>query len=366
MAPMSTVELIVGIAIILLTLWDAFETVVLPRTVRRRFRLSSIVVRTSWVPLQLSTLLPVKGNARESVLSIYGPLVLVFIFMAWVLALIVAFALMYHSFGADAVQGEKHLKSFSEALYFSGTTFFTLGLGDVTPTKGVAEGLTVFEAGTGFALLALVIGYLPIFYTAFSRREVSISLLDSRAGSPPTATEFIRRNRGHIYNELLPEWERWVAELLESHLSYPILVFFRSQHERQSWLAALTMICDTSALIMVGVEGIPMNQAQFTFAMVRHTLVDLCQVFFLEPLPPSPPRLNHEILEEMRSRLAHLGLKFVDEDTAEARLEQIRAGYEPLANALAKRLLIDLPPWVPGPVIEDNWQSSPWDMFPGF
>jgi hypothetical protein len=325
-----------------------------------------LIIRGSWVSLQVSTFLPIGANRRESFLTIYGPLLLVFIFAVWVLALIFGFALMFASFGSAAVEGEKHLHTFSEALYFSGTTVFTLGLGDVTPTKGIAEGLTIFEAGTGFALLALVIGYLPIFYQAFSRREVAISLLDARAGSPPTATEFIRRNRGHIAGELLPQWETWVAELLESHLSYPILIFFRSQHERQNWLTALTMICDTSALIMTGVDGVSKNQAQFTYAMARHTLVDLCQVFFLEPLPPSPPRLNREILDQMQERLAHLQLAFTDEATAIATLETFRAGYEPYANALAKRLMIELPPWVPVEPIEDNWQSSPWDVVPGF
>ncbi len=363
---MPTIELILGAALVLLTLWDAFETVVLPRTVRRRFRLSSLIVRTSWIPLQLSTLLPIGGGRRDSFLTIYGPLLLMFIFSVWVLCLIFGFAFMFVSFGNAAVESQKHLKIFSEALYFSGTTFFTLGLGDVTPTKGIAEGLTVVEAGTGFGLLALVIGYLPIFYQAFSRREVAISLLDARAGSPPTAFEFIRRNRGFISAQLLPDWERWLAELLESHLSYPVLVFFRSQHERQSWLTALTMILDTSALIMTGVEGVPKMQAQFTYAMARHTLVDLCQVFFLEPLPPTPGRLTHDVYTEMQARFATLDLRFLDESTAESALEAIRAGYEPMANALAKRLMVDLPTWLPLPDMEDNWQSSPWDMMPPF
>jgi hypothetical protein len=220
----AVLEVVLGFRVISFTLWDVFETIVLPRTVRRRFRPSRLIYTTSWLPLQLSMLLPATGGRRDAVLSIYGPLLLVFILLFWVISLIVAFGLIYH---ASAEGGD--LEGMGNAMYFSGTTFFTLGLGDLSPQGDFARLATVVEAGTGFGLLALVIGYLPIFYQAFSRREVAISLLDARAGSPPTAFEFIRRNRGHVANQLLPEWERWVAELLEGHLSYPALVFFRSQ-----------------------------------------------------------------------------------------------------------------------------------------
>ncbi len=136
-------------------------------------------------------------------------------------------------------------------LYMSGTTFFTLGLGDVVPRSDLARFLTVVEAGIGFAFLAVVIGYLPILYQAFSRREVEVSLLDARAGSPSSAVELLRRHAGvegaDDLCQLLRGWEHWSAELLESHLSYPSLGYFRSQHEHQSWVAALTTILDACA-----------------------------------------------------------------------------------------------------------------------
>src|SRR5256885_11103790 len=123
-------------------------------------------------------------------------------------------------------------------VYMSGTTFFTLGLGDVVPRTALAKTLTVIEAGTGFAFLAAVIGYFPVIYQAFSRREVAISLLDARAGSPPSAAELLWRHRGDpgagALTELLRDWERWAADVLESHLSYPPLAYFRSQHYNES------------------------------------------------------------------------------------------------------------------------------------
>src|SRR5205823_221885 len=148
---------------------------------------------------------------------------------------------MSHSFGTD--------------FYFSGSTFFTLGMGDVAPQSNVARALAVIEAGTGFGFLALVIGYIPVLYQSFSRREVSISLLDARAGTPPTGVELLRRHDGDMeeFTRILIEWEKWSAELLESHMSYPVLAYFRSQHDNQSWLASLTAVLDACALCMVGI-----------------------------------------------------------------------------------------------------------------
>jgi hypothetical protein len=132
----------------------------------------------------------------------------------------------------------------------------------------------------------VVISYLPVLYSAFSRREASISLLDARAGSPSSAVELLRRHRAEgsfdDLNRLLSEWERWSAELLESHLSYPVLCYFRSQHDNQSWLRALTTVLDTCALVIVGVKDAPVWQARMTFAIARHA-VDIAQVFRTAP-----------------------------------------------------------------------------------
>ena len=128
-----------------------------------------------------------------------------------------------------------------------------------------------------------------MLYQAFSRREASISLLDARAGSPSSAVELLRRHRAEDtfddLNRLLTEWEHWSAGLLESHLSYPVLCYFRSQHDNQSWLRALTTVLDTCALVMVGVRDAPVWQARMTFAMARHALVDIAQVMIVKERP---------------------------------------------------------------------------------
>jgi hypothetical protein len=248
----------------------------------------------------------------------------------------------------------------------SGTTFFTLGLGDVIPIGGMARLVTVIEAGCGFGVLALVIGYLPVLYQAFSRREVAISLLDARAGSPPTAVELLLRHVREYgvpaLNEQLRAWETWAAELMESQLSYPTLGYFRSQHERQSWLAGLTMILDVCALIMTGVEGVPPQQARLTFAMARHAAVDLSQIAYSRPDLHDHQRLTIDDLTKLRQQLVDAGARLREGSDADARLTELRTLYEPYVHALSHRLLMPLPPWLPPHFEIDAWRASPWEI----
>ena len=217
----------------------------------------------------------------------------------------------------------------------------------------------------GFGFLAVVISYLPVLYQAFSRREITISLLDARAGSPPTAGELLRRlaaGRSPAgVGPFLVEWERWSAELLESHLSYPFLAYFRSHHENQSWLGALTTMLDVTALVITGVKGLHNEQAKLTFAMARHAAVDLAQVVKGEYDPHGPNRLASGDLEQLRRAVAQRGVALSDAKNAEEKLAELRALYEPYLHALARRLEMTVPPWFVVEHKKDNWQSGPWD-----
>jgi hypothetical protein len=352
-----------GALLLAIVLWDAFETIILPRRITRRVRLTRLFYRATWRPFAAATrLLPARRH--ETYLSFFGPLSLVVLLALWAASLVAAFGLLQF---ADGTPAQLSNGSFSNSLatnvYLSGTTLFTLGLGDVAPRGRIARLLTMVEAGTGFGFLAVVIGYFPVIYQAFSRREVNISLLDARAGSPPTAAELLRRHRGpgglEALERLLHEWEQWAAELLESHLSYPVLAYFRSQHKNESWLTALTTVLDTSALLIVGVSGGCARQARLTFAMARHALVDLAQVFGTPPAA-TRERLPADALAALRADLAAAGLPLAGGGAPEARLAELRSTYEPYAAALSAYLLLSLPPWRPAEARPDNWQTSAW------
>lgn len=358
---MSIVAGILALALTFVILLDVFEVMVLPRRVKRPVRLSSIFNRLAWLPWAAIGRHISHWRKREYFLGIYGPIGLLALLVIWAVGLIFSFALLQWACGSSYSAPEK-VPTFGTDLYVSGTTFFTLGIGDVWPLSTVARVLTVAEAGFGFGILAVVIGYLPVLYQAFSRREVNISLLDARAGSPPCAVELLRRFGQHqseeALNRFLDEWERWSAELLESHLSYPSLAYFRSQHENQSWLAALTMILDACSLIMVGIDGTSKKRAQLTFAMARHAAVDLAQVIRANPHDCHDDRLPPHAVETVRTMLSEAGLRPHVGPHADEQLLKYRQMYEPYVNALAERLLMDLPSWMPGEGAQDDWMTS--------
>src|SRR6266853_3502790 len=200
-----------GFIVLFAVLWDAFETIILPRRVTRKFRLTRLFYRSTWRPWRAFSLLLRGAKRRHLFLSYYGPLSLIFLLIVWAAGLIAGFALLHWADGSAFQTAEGRVSLLTD-LYLSGSTFFSLGLGGVAPSSAFARALVVVEAGIGFGFLAMVISYLPVIYQAFSRREITISLLDARAGSPPTAGEFLRRlaeaRSLAAAGPLLVEWER--------------------------------------------------------------------------------------------------------------------------------------------------------------
>jgi voltage-gated potassium channel Kch len=358
-----------GAILILIILGDAFETIVLPRRVTRSISLARLFYQSTWRAWSGAIRSIFSGKRQETFLSWYGPLSLLLLLILWATCLIIGFALV-HWASSSIIKSQYGTVNFGTYLYLSGTTFFTLGLGDVVPGTTFGRGLVAIEAGMGFGFLALVIGYLPVLNQSFSRREVNISLLDARAGSPPTAAEMLRRHsHDHGMEELrqlFHEWERWSADLLESHLSYPVLAYFRSHHDNQSWLGALTAILDASALAIVTLEGPCERQAQLTFAITRHTIVDLAQVFNCPPHKPKHDRLPSDELAHLRTLLKEAGLEFREEKSVDQKLSELRRMYEPYVHSLSSYLHIAIPPWVPKARRIDNWQTSAWGRSKGF
>ena len=261
---------VIALAVMLGVLVDAFEALVLPRRAMRKFRPARLYYRNAWKIWRGAADTFLRGAMRQHCLSWFGPFSLFGLFASWAAALIFAFALLQWAV-AGPLGNSTAPPSIAECLYLSGETFFTLGYGDLAPLSWTGRLLSVLEAGTGFGFMAVVIGYLPVLYQAFSRRERDIALLDARAGSPPTAGEMIRRfaatSTVSQIEPLLAEWERWAAELLESQLSFPVLAFYRSQHDNQNWLAGLAVILDTCSVLLGNFPDVNRHQLQITFAM---------------------------------------------------------------------------------------------------
>jgi hypothetical protein len=354
-----------GVVTVLVVFWDAFETLILPRRVSRRLRLSRVFFRTTWRIWGGACSRVRRPARRENALSVYGPLSLLVLVGVWAVGMILGFTLMEVGGGRMRPPGTD---GFGAMLYVSASTFFTLGPGNISPANLFAKVMAVVQAGAGFGFLALVISYLPVLYQSFSRREVRLSMLDERAGSPPSAGELLRR-RGYAYRETGPtflrDWELWSAELMESHLSYPVLSYFRSQHDNQSWIAALTVILDGCALVIAGIEGFSDSDARMTFAMARHAAVDLSGTLRIPPVPPDPDRLPPDDLERLRATLAEGGVVLLPGDDHVAVLADLRASYEPYVTGLSRYLRMPLPSWLPAEDAADNWEVTAWETRSG-
>jgi hypothetical protein len=359
---------VLGIFFVLLVLLDAFETVVLPRTVKRNGRLSNLFWDLAGEMFSHIGNIP-HVRRRQALLVGWAPVILLILIIFWAVFMILGWSLIH--FGIGTRMGATVPSGFTTDLYFSGATFFTLGYGDVVPMGGIGRTLAVIEAGMGFAFLAIVVSYVPVLYNAFSKREVQILLLDSRAGSEPMGSELLHRHAtDSCLAALIPtlaNYERFGAELLESYLSYPLLAYYRSQHDNQSWLKCLTSVMDACALIEAGFrDDHPWDhdlrfQARATFAMARHVVVDLAYILECPPLEHGKSRLTPEVLAQIRAELASDGYPLREGLDADARLTELRAMYEPYVKGLAKRLYLDLPKWFRLEPAVDNWQTSAWE-----
>jgi hypothetical protein len=357
---MAVLALSGGLVLLILILQDAFEVMLLPRRVVRRWRIMRGFFRLSWSVWASIGRRFAPGPARERFLSIFGPISMALLFGVWAGGLILAFALL--QWGVQTADGFRVF--LTQQAYLSGVTFFTLGYGDVLPRGAWAKVIAVGEAGAGFGLIAVVIGYLPVLYQLFARREAHVIQLDARAGSPPSAVGILRRHAESAgldkVDELLRTWEIWGAELLESHLSYPMLAYYRSQHDDQSWLGALAAIMDTCALILIGVEDIKPMQARMTFAMARQVVVELVRSMDLGGKRlGGAERLSRESYAKIVECLTEANLKWNGGPEGEEILAGVRATYEPLLHALAVHLLIEVPTWLPPAETPDHWERGP-------
>lgn len=359
---MTAARVIVGIVggLLLVSMFaEFFVTFMLPRRVKRDPRLARGLFRAAWRPWRrLALRLP--ESLGDTLLGFFGPLWVIATLGIWSLGIVLGYACL---FWADGSAFTAHHVDFGDDLYASAAAFFSAGT-NLDPIGGWARALQIGEAASGFAVLFIAIGYLPALYQAFSRREVAVSQLDPRAGSPPTAGTLLlqaaERGRWEQLNRYLAEWETWTAELMETHLAYPVLGYFRSQHLNQNWLASLTAVVDACAFVISSAEDQGDEGAILTFAIGRHALADLAHVFRVRLLDADHERLSRRQFDELHSRVAASGVALVAAEDAWPHLEKLRRAYEPYARGLAAQLALNLPNWMPTGEVEKNWRLAEW------
>lgn len=339
---------IIGLILILATLHDAFEVVLLPRRVERRHRFVHYYYRVGWALWsRIGALLPI-GATRESILSIYGPMSMVFLFVLWAVGLILGFGFLQYALQTGASASLR--ASLPQQFYLSGDAFFTLGSQVPVIGSSGAHLLVFIEAGIGFGFIGLMVGYLPVLYHHFTLRDLQLIQLDARAGSPPTAATVLSRcgTEGTLddLDAWLRDWELWAAELIESHSSYPMLAFYRSQHEKQSWLASLAVILDCCAVIISGVDNMSPLQAGGTFAAARRMLMEIGRSLGVKSLSEADVRLSKEAFKRLEILLLASGFAWNLDSEVEQTMRQLQNTYEPLLQGLSAYLLLPLPMWI--------------------
>ena len=341
---MRWIALPVGIVLVAWTLLDVFRTLVMPRAARGRVRLSRILFRTMWRPWRGIGVRRKTVQARERVLATAAPFFFFVLLVGWVSLALLGYALILWSPAfVDGIGPGGD--SFGNALYVSGTSLFTLGsVGGVT---GSTRAIVVAEGATGLGLFAVVIAYLPVLYQAFNRREVGVLLLDARAGSPPSGPELLHRmgsaGVASSLHGLFAEWERWVADVLESHMSYPLLTLFRSPHDNTSWVTSLGSVLDAATLLLTAVEDEPDERAILLYGTGVHAVEDL---FYYFRLTERETVIQRDEFEDVLGVMKDDGFAVRPLDDAFARFTQKRAKYAPRLDALAVLLAATPTLWI--------------------
>jgi len=265
----------------------------------------------------------------------FAPAIVVILLIAWIAGLVLGFGLQFH-----ALRDQIHPVpgNIGTAFYFAGTSVLTIGFGDIVATSGLARLVALAAGASGLGTIALAISFLFSLYASFQRREVEVVTLDARAGAPPSGVSLLEAYARLGLLDDLPrifvEWEKWSAEVLDSHLAYPLLAYFRSSHDNESWVSALGAVLDAATLVLTTVVDAPRGSAQMMFAIGRHTVEDLSN-FFRMTVDREPGVERYEF-DEARERLAAAGYRLLGPDESWVAFAKFRSQYAGQLNAMAK------------------------------
>jgi hypothetical protein len=342
MGVVRALEGLAGAVIVLVVLRDVFQTVVTPRPVSGRWRLSRIAPLGLWRPWRWAALRLPSVRAREGALGSFGPLAVLISLVTWVLLLVLGYGLLLDSM-RDQVRPRP--PDFGSSLYFSATSLLTIGFGDFVATAGPTRVVALAAGATGLGVFAVVITFLFSLFAAFQRREVAVVTLEAAASAPPSGVTLLESYAlAHLLGDLprtLERWQLWAAEVLDSHLAYPVLAYFRSSHDNDSWISSLGAVMDAATLLLTTIDmkatpGAPENLhgwAKLTRSVGGHCIEDLVLFFDLDG--EHYVGVEEGEYQQARERLQRAGYALRPEADGWEAFQRLRSEYAGRVNALA-------------------------------
>lgn len=340
-------EIFVGIALVVIVFYDLFQSVVLPRPAINKLATVRYLLRGEWAFWRWLGNRMASVARRERWLATYGPVGVLSSFAVWSLAAVLGYALII-----DGVRDEMRPvpPNFGTSLYFSATTLVPLSYGDFVPEGVPARLATIAESATGIIVAALAITLLFSLYEAFQRREEMVVSLDALAGAPPSGVQILETAAAHdMRDELIKtfdDWRGWAAAVLESHLAYPSLVFFRSSHDNEAWLNSFGAVMDAAVLVMSTVEDRSAGPAKLMYRVGTHLVEDLAWYFRRWAVPADTPIIEKFEFDEAWGRLKKAGYRCNAPEEAWTKFAQLRSRYAAPINGLARALAIIPAQWI--------------------
>lgn len=354
---------VLGVCAIGLTMIDVFQSVVVPRAPSLTYRISLIVWRGLWAvwPPLGRLLYPRSLELREEFFATFAPFALIVMLVTWVVVLLLGYGAMLWALRLQ-IAPQPH--SYWDAAYFAGSSLITLGFGDVVGRGGFARLVSLVAGATGLGVFSITTAYLFAIFGTFQRRESFIVAFSARAGAPPSGIGLFeiaaRTGTQQSLSWLMREAQAWVATVMESHLAYPVLAFFRSSHDDQSWVGTLGAILDASLLANTIVDDVDHGEAHICFSLARHAVRDLSGFFRIQRLATkNETGIERADFERACDRLASAGYRLGDRDTAWKTFSGMRAEYAPYLDTLARFFHIPPIAWIGGRWAPHRPPSSP-------
>lgn len=345
MSVLDGVEIGLGALVVLITIYDVFQSVVMPRPAVGRVRLSFTLIRGAWRLWRKIAERPKKLQTRETALAAFAPMMLVTLLVLWGFSLIVGYALIFSGLHVGL---QPQPDSFGTTLYFSTGRMLAFSVGGIEATGVATRVFAAIEAASGFGLFALVISLLFSLFSSFQRRETAVVALDALAGAPPTGIQLLEScaNDG-MPDQLIAtfdEWRLWTVDVIESHLSYPLLFYFRSSHDNEAWPNSFGAVMDAATLVLTTVDGGPVGHARLMHKVGAHFVADMRDHFRYEG--EAVAGVEREEFDEACLRLERAGYQLHNPDAAWEAFSALRSKYGAWLNQTTKGLGVPPAPWI--------------------